>query len=172
MLYVCKAIGFVDRLDRGLIHIWEVWKCVFAYDPSLTLCGWQVIKIRLLLITTIRLWFCLTAGERWGGSDVEAWSSNKRHRGERCPDRLLPVGLSARACSRNCRHSLPQSALHLLLRDVCVCSVVCSKCSQLATVAKEELLLYVAPTLVHVWYIAWGLCVLHDVSCVPGHCRT
>ena len=62
MFYVCEVIGFVDWLDRGLIYniyrhilcekslelcicLWPEFDC-----PEVTLCGWQDIKIQLLLL--------------------------------------------------------------------------------------------------------------------------
>ena len=51
----CEVIGFVDCLDKGFVCMRRVLKCAFAYDQSLTvrrwvtLCGWQDIKIQLLI---------------------------------------------------------------------------------------------------------------------------
>ena len=61
--------------------------------------------------------FLCAAGERWGNEAVERRSCHERHGGECGPDRPLPVGLSAGPRRRDCEHSLPQSALHLLLRQ-------------------------------------------------------
>ena len=56
VFYSCEMIGFVDWLDRGLMYLWEeITNVYFAYDLSfdcsdMTLCGWQDIKIQLLLL--------------------------------------------------------------------------------------------------------------------------
>ena len=47
-VYICRVIGFVGWIDKGLI-IEEFRNVHFAYDLSLTvLCGWQDSKIHLL----------------------------------------------------------------------------------------------------------------------------
>ena len=63
MFHVCEVIGFVDWLDRGLIILYicekslEVCICLWPeFDcPEVTLCGWQDIKIQLLLLLVCRL---------------------------------------------------------------------------------------------------------------------
>ena len=56
MFYVCEVTGFVDWLDRGLIYICEksLEMCICLWPefdcPEVTLCGWQDIKIQLLLL--------------------------------------------------------------------------------------------------------------------------
>ena len=65
MFYVCKVIGFVDWLDRGLIYseknsemcicLWLEFDC-----PEVTLCDWQDIKIQLLLLVS------LICKQEWG----------------------------------------------------------------------------------------------------------
>ena len=62
--YVCKVIGFVDWLDRGLIIYFicekslEMCICLvssYEFDcPEVTLCGWQDIKIQLVLLPPLR----------------------------------------------------------------------------------------------------------------------
>ena len=57
MFYICEVIGFVDWLDRGLTYICEkcLEMCICLWPefdcPEVTLCGWQDIKIQLLLFT-------------------------------------------------------------------------------------------------------------------------
>ena len=60
MFYVCKVIGFVDWLDRGLIHCeksLEMYICLWPeFDCSeVTLYGWQDIKIQSLLLLLLHL---------------------------------------------------------------------------------------------------------------------
>ena len=55
MFYVYEVIGSVDWLDRGLTYMWEEFRHVYLlmtkFDcPEVTLCGWQDIKIQLLLL--------------------------------------------------------------------------------------------------------------------------
>ena len=55
MFYVCEVTGFVDWLDRVFIYICEksLEMCICLWPefecPEVTLCGWQDIKIQLLL---------------------------------------------------------------------------------------------------------------------------
>ena len=61
MFYVSEVTGFVDCLDRGLIYMWEEFRNVFClwpefHCPEVTLCGWQDIKIQLLLLLLVCKW--------------------------------------------------------------------------------------------------------------------
>ena len=47
-IYVCEVIDFVDWLDGGLIHMWEEFRNVFAYDLSLTFLRWPCVVDRTL----------------------------------------------------------------------------------------------------------------------------
>ena len=139
------VIWFILLYPDNDFHSWLEVRC----SPGICLC------------------FHSTAGERRGDSDVECWSSDKRHKSECCPDWPLPVGLSACPCNRNCRHSFPQSALYLLLRQVY--AVDWSRCSWSVTATitlVRELLLWHVCVLgwdeTHVWLLQHLLTELHD----------
>ena len=77
MFYVCELIGFVDCLDRGLIQYiceqsLEMCICLRPeFDrPEVTLCGWQDIKIHLLLLLP---YVCRVTTAKVYNESVEIW---------------------------------------------------------------------------------------------------
>ena len=79
MFYVCELIGFVDWLDRGLIYMWEEFRNVYLlwseFDcPEVTLCGWQDIKIQLLLLL-LREAHCTQRLSTTGQAQLTSWLS-------------------------------------------------------------------------------------------------
>ena len=79
LFYVGEVIGFVDWLDRKVykyekslemcICIWPEFDC-----PEVTLCGWQDIKIQLLLLLLFFIVFILQPLFEHNQESEEEWS--------------------------------------------------------------------------------------------------
>ena len=90
MFYVCKVIGFVDWLDRGLIYICEksLEMCICLWPefdcPEVTLCSWQDIKIQFYyhscvwILKLSLVWSYIIIGQNVMQKQIELLSSRSR----------------------------------------------------------------------------------------------